>query len=322
MSAILAERLTRQLLAGPPAKNAAAVCERLLSVQAQDPMGARLALRARTQGLTVGDVEKALNDRQLVVTWLNRGTLHLVRSEDYFWLHPLLAGQPGLTSNTTRLAQLGVPAESAERDVGVIGRALADEGPLTRAELTARVENKQAFLHLINRASRLGQVVRGPMRGKQHCYVLVRDWLGEPPAFDRDRALAELGRRYLAAHAPADDRDLAKWAGVSLTDARRALRDAGAPKRVVAATAPPRLLGQFEEMLLGWASRELFAPVDVHRIVLGGMFLPLMLVGGRAAGTWRMPGRELVLEPFVDLTPDEAAALAADFADIKRFLQT
>ena len=80
---MVAERLTAQLLAGPPARDPVAVAERLLAIQGQDPRGARLAIRARTAGLTVADVDRALTeDRSLVITWLNRGTLHLTRSEE------------------------------------------------------------------------------------------------------------------------------------------------------------------------------------------------------------------------------------------------
>ena len=76
---MIAERLTAQLLAGPPARSPVAVAERLLAVQAQDPRGFRLAIRARTTGVTAADVDRALDERELVVAWLNRGTLHLVR---------------------------------------------------------------------------------------------------------------------------------------------------------------------------------------------------------------------------------------------------
>ena len=87
---MLAERLTAQLLAGPPAADPVEVVRRLLSVQGQDPRGARLAIRARSTGLSAADVDRALTaHRSLLVTWLNRGTLHLVASEDYPWLHPL-----------------------------------------------------------------------------------------------------------------------------------------------------------------------------------------------------------------------------------------
>lgn len=63
--------------------------DRLLAVQAQDLRAARLAIRARTTGLTAADVDAELEQATLVVTWLNRGTLHLVRSQDYWWLQRL-----------------------------------------------------------------------------------------------------------------------------------------------------------------------------------------------------------------------------------------
>lgn len=288
-------------------------------MQAQDPMGARLAVRARTRGLTVADFNRALNEREVVVTWLNRGTLHLVRRDDYFWLHAITTPRL-LTGNTSRLAQLGVDADAADRDVATIVGAIADAGPMTRAELTQLVRHPHAFLHLINRAAKAGHVVRGPMRGKQHCYVLVREWLGEPPRIDHDAALRELGTRFLAGHGPADERDLAKWAGIPLTEARAALRDAAAHRRRSAPLPPPRLLGTFEPMLLGWTSREPFVGEHERDLVAGGMFLPVMMAGGRAVGSWGMPGGRLVLKPFGDLSPADAEAFASDHQDVRRFL--
>src|SRR5256714_2400792 len=133
------DRLPAQLLAGPPARDTVAVAERLLAVQAQDPRGARLAIRARSEGLTAADVDRALtDDRSLLVTWLNRGTLHLVRSEDYAWLHAVTT-PPLRTGNARRLGQEGVTPGAAERGVAVVRDSLADEGPLTRTDLRERV---------------------------------------------------------------------------------------------------------------------------------------------------------------------------------------
>src|SRR3954447_11676993 len=119
---LIAERLTAQLLAGPPARDPVAVAQRLLAVQAQDPRGARLAVRARTTGLSAADVDRALDSGELLVTWLNRGTLHLVRREDYPWLHALTTPQL-FTGNARRLEQEGVPAARAGRAVRTIERA-------------------------------------------------------------------------------------------------------------------------------------------------------------------------------------------------------
>lgn len=107
-------RLSAQQLVGPPAESAVKVVDRLLAVQAQDLGAAKLALRARTVGLTVADVDRELQNRTLVVTWLNRGTLHLVRSQDYLWLQRLTTPQLA-TGNARRPAQEGVSPVQAER---------------------------------------------------------------------------------------------------------------------------------------------------------------------------------------------------------------
>src|SRR5436305_3964180 len=136
----LPERLTAQALAGEPLRSPEAVAERLLAVQGQDPRGARLAVRARTEGVSAADVDRALTDeRSLLITWLNRGTLHLVRSEDYPWLHSLTT-PPLFTSSARRLGQEGVSPDVADRGVAVVERSLTDDGPLTRAQLRERLD--------------------------------------------------------------------------------------------------------------------------------------------------------------------------------------
>lgn len=336
---ILAERLTAQGLAGLPLADPVAVAERLLAVQGQDPRGFRLAVRARTEGLTAADVERAMSeDRTLVVTWLNRGTLHLVRSEDYPWLQALTT-PPLLTSSTRRLRQEGVSEAEAERALATIEDALGDEGPLTRIELRDRLDSAgvrtegQAMIHLLFLAAVRGLVVRGPMAGKQHAYVLVRDWLGEPHPVDREKALAELARRYLVGHQPATDRDLAKWAGLPLRDARAGLAAIASEfeegedglLRLVKRPAPeeipaPRLLGAFDPVLLGWTSREPILGPHTNLVTRNGIFHPFAMAGGKAVAKWGFPGGEVKLQPLQRLPAKTAAALDVDAADVTRFL--
>ena len=292
-------------------------------MQAQDPRGFRLALRARCRrGLTVADVEAALDAGELVVSWLNRGTLHLVRRDDYWWLHALTT-PPLFTGNTRRLRQEGVSPDGAERGVRAVVAALAD-GPAGRAALReavaaagVRVEG-QALVHLLFLAALRGLVVRGPMRGREQAYVLAADWVGPRPAVDRDAALAELGRRYARAHAGADDRDLAKWAGLPLRDARQALAAVGPARaaRSRGAAPPPALLGAFDEVLMGWASRAWVLGEDEARLVSGGLFRPFALVDGRAVATWRLDGGRVVLEPFAAF---DTSVLDAEVRDVERF---
>ena len=345
-SSLAAQRLRAQLLSGAPARTVPGVTGHLLAVQAQDQRGARLAVRARTSGLLATDVDDALTaDRSMVISWLNRGTLHLVLAEDYWWLHQLTTPQLA-TGNARRLAQEGVPPADADRGAAVIERSLAADGPLTRSELRERVAaagvrtEGQAMVHLLALATLRGLTVRGPMRGGEQAFVLVRDWLGPPPPpMDREQALGLLARRYLAGHAPAGDRDLAKWAGLPLGDARRGLaaiaggladRDDGlASLAARAGRAGPeeqpevpdlRLLGAFDPLLLGWASRELFLAPGGPVITSNGLFRPFVLVRGRGAALWTVTGGTVVTEALGPLTAPEQAALAAETADVERFL--
>jgi hypothetical protein len=265
----IAARLRSQLLAGALADSTEKVVGRLLAVQAQDGRGARLAIRSRSSGLSATDIDRALSrDRSLVVTWLNRGTLHLVRSGDYWWLHGLTAARSTIGSER-RLRQEGVDARQAVRGVELIAKAVTDDGPLTREQLRQRLETAgvptagQALVHLLGVASTQGAVLRGPMVGAEHAFVAVDQWLGPaPPALDREEALAALARRYLDGHAPGRPEDLAKWAGITLGDARVGFAaidndyvsvDEGllAPGALADAPMPaPRLLGPFDPLLL------------------------------------------------------------------------
>ena len=336
---VLERRLAAQLLAGEPARTPEAAVERLLAVQAQDPRGFRLAIRARTASESVADLEAALTERRsLVVTWLNRGTLHLVSAADYRLLQPLTTPQLGV-GNARRLRQEGVSPEDADRGVAVVAEQVAG-GPRTRPQLAAALEAAgvptagQALVHLLLKAALAGVVVRGPVSGADHAYVAVDDWLGAAPdPLERPVALGVLARRYLAGHGPADAADLARWAGIPLGDARAglgAIADETEPVGELVALvdgrsrspeSPPRLLGAYEPVLLGWASRAPITGDHDAAVVSGGIFRPFALAGGRAVATWRLERDAVRLEPFAPLPGAARDALEQDAEALRRWLR-
>lgn len=144
--------------------------------------------------------------------------------------------------------------------------------------------------------------------------------------------MARLASRYLVVTDRADARDLAKWARLSLGEARVAF-DAITGQTVeradglidLAGREPPgplpapRLLGPFDPLLLGWSSREPF--VGAHRVVTtNGIFRACALVDGSVVGTWRLNGTTLTITPLEKLKVATIKALRADAADVVRFL--
>jgi hypothetical protein len=342
---LLRRRLTAQLLTGPPVRDPVEVARRLLAVQAQDPRGARLAIRARTRDVSATDVDRELTERRsLLITWLNRGTLHLVASEDYPWLQALTT-PPLITSSTRRLSEVGIDPAMTERALSVVEHSLAAEGALTRSQLRERLLRAgvpvegQALIQVLFRAAVAGLVVRGPMMGGEHAYVLVRDWLpGAERAglASRDVALAELARRYLAGHGPAHERDLARWAGLPLRDARVGLQAIAGELRAepeglidlarrpgaqrARPLPPPRLLGAFEPLLVGWTSRAHVLGEHDAKVVTGGMFRSFALIDGRPVATWRFQGAGVELKHIAPVSVPDAQALDDDAQALLRFL--
>jgi hypothetical protein len=339
---LVAARLGRQWLTDRPGRSPGEVVRHLLAVQAQDGRGARLAVRPRSTGLVASDVDAAFDRGELIVSWLNRGTLHLVAAEDYWWLHPLTTPQLR-TTNARRLVMEGVTPDVLPGALDVIMAAVAG-GPKTRAELRTVLDGAgivtagQALVHLLLAATLEGLVVRGPMSGPDQAFVSVEAWLG-PPARPVERAegLARLASRYLAGHAPAEAPDLANWAGISLREARQALADGadGADVASVAAVAAgavaaaagdhrghpdPRLLGPFDPLLHGWKSRDPFVGAHKSVVTTNGIFRPVALVGGRAVGIWGLRAGSITIQPFEPISDEDAGHLVEDAADVRRYL--
>ncbi|HWC39073.1 MAG TPA: winged helix DNA-binding domain-containing protein, partial [Acidimicrobiales bacterium] len=306
---------------------------------AQDARAFRLAVRSRSTGCTAASVDVALSERRtLVVSWLCRGTLHLVGAADYWWLHRLTAPRL-LTANTKRLAQLGVDKNQIEAAVAVI-LAEVSGGPRTRAELSAAIDDAglptagQVLVHLLAAASLRAHLVRGPVVAGEHCFVDAEAWLSRPPSIhDSDQTLALLARRYLAGHGPASQRDLAAFCGITLGDARRGFAHIASETRQLGngmayldgqalehRPPPPRLLGMFDPVLHGWADRSFVLGDYPGAVTSNGMFRATVLVAGRVAGTWTIPSGVVTLRPARRITPHVRDDLQSEAADVLRFL--
>jgi hypothetical protein len=343
-------RAANQLLHRPRSVHDPATIARAIGgAQAQDVYAGPLTFRSRSRKLTAEDIERArTEERSLLRTWVMRETIHMIPTEDAGWWLPVF--EPAMERWTRRrLGQLGMPAGQEDRALSLIARLLEREGPLTRTEIVDRLGreridlNTHTRLHVIRLAVVSGIAYLGPDRRAQTCLVRREDWLGKPPQFDRDKALAELARVYIRAFAPATDRDFAYWSGLPLRDVRAGL-DAIAKEidevRVgeeamlvprggltrLPATGQVRMLGNFDTYLLGWKDRR-FSVTDEHALHVkeggGGWIRPVIVEDGIVLGGWRSRRQGDRVEITLNLAEEDRDRLKdkieREIADIKRF---
>ena len=167
-------------------------------------------------------------------------------------------------------------------------------------------------------------------------------WLRKPmKATGNTRGLV---LRYLAAFGPASVRDAQAWSGLSdLSDVFEGLRKRlrtfrsergaelfdlpDAPRPPEDVTAPVRLLGEFDNVLLSYADRSRIVDDDHRRRIgtLNGMVPGTILVDGRVAGIWKIERTDrstatLRIYPFKPLPPGARRDATAEGEALLRFM--
>jgi hypothetical protein len=307
------------------ARTVVGAVERVVALQGQDVRANRLAVRVRSDGLTDQDVDDAVNNGEVVRTWAMRGTLHMLAAADVKWVLAEV-GAYFRDRQAPRRRRLGLDDAACERGVAQLESILTE--PLTRAEIKERVDLDlagQAAPYFLAFAALEGVICRGPERGSEPTYVLVRDWVS---SHERDH----LALRYLRGHGPATPKDLAAWSGLPLAAARRAFDDvrellAPVGERFVVGgdecveATETRLLGHFDAFVLGYGERSI--PEEHTRKIQsgGGFVMPSVSVGGRIRGVWRLSTKDVVdVTPFTTISARLRRELSGEVADLGRFL--
>lgn len=344
-SAILTERIVRHGFVDRPAATVADAARLTGAIQAQDARAARLGVRSRAHGLTEADVVRAIENRTVVRSWFMRATVHLVAAEDLGWMTRLLG--PAIARKfRKRWADLGLTEDLLDRAAAALPDILAG-GPMTRPQVVAALaergividatqQDPQAPTHVLLHATTLGLACRGPDRGRDNTFVSPDAWVRTTAAGPSgDDALAELARRYFRAFSPATAADFTTWSGLPSGRAIASIRDeltstdvdgrAGYRLGEVEPQPGLRLLSAFDNYLVGYRDRELIIDAANRATVyIGGTIRPVVLLDGRAIGTWRLvrtTGSAAVeVNPFAALTRKVRAAVAAEVDDIGDFV--
>ncbi|WP_250037435.1 winged helix DNA-binding domain-containing protein [Paractinoplanes maris] len=330
-------RMTSLLLRGNAPADVAGVVEWFGAMQAQDVNSALWSLGCRLPGVTLAQVNDALEDRSVLRTWPMRGTVHFVPAVDAHWMLEIM-GVRALGGAAKRRETLGLDEATVDLAVEVLGAALKGGGRLTRSQcLAAMVEGGvevagQRGYHLLWYAAQRGVTAIAPHVGKEQTFVLLDEWVPSPRRPSREEALGIIAVRYFRSHGPASRKDFVGWTGLTMTDCRTGIAVAGealttvdvdGAEMVMAAGTPDLGAGEwlalpgFDEYLLGYKDRSLMASADdLAAIIPGGngVFRSTLVQGGRVRATWTRTltrkGVTVTVRPLTSFTVRDRDAAA------------
>jgi hypothetical protein len=201
--------------------------------------------------------------------------------------------------------------------------------------------------YLLHLAGARGVYCSGESRGSESTFVRADRWVPRWKDIPREEAEVLLLRRYLGAFGPSTPSDFAFWTGMFATDAK-GIWSRGEPDMVEVDVegekayalrsdlpgllnahldvSSVRLLPFFDSYLLGHRSHQNVVGPEEHGRVYRpqGWVSPVLLVDGRARGTWSHMTKknrlEVVVKPFSRLETRLLAPLRDEAEDLGRFL--
>ncbi len=344
---LLSLTLARQAISIPVARPRS-VFERLVAIQAQYIASVPQSVFSRCPTASPSWFKRAMDrDRSIGKTWNLRRTVHVTTVRD----HGLLAHAvcpchvEGQADFLQRRRACG-PEMLARMEAGII-RALQN-GPLTRAELEARVEEldevQGGYWGLgIKVPAMRGDVVFAGLGDGEVRMALTKTWFKTTPEPPED-PLGALVVRYLKGYGPATIGDFAYWTGMTIRECKegfgrvenriRTIEVTGtkdlyydARKRVKEAAIPKiAILPKFDALVLGYRDKtRVLAEADRTRVFRpAAQVEAVILIDGRVGATWRLKARthgiQFTVEPFRRISKTTRSDIEDAFGPLALFL--
>lgn len=311
LSEISTRRLGNQCVIRHQFHDPVTLVQHMGAMQAQDFPMSRWALGLRLPGATDAGIQHEIDKGSIIRTHVMRPTWHLVSAADIRWMIALSA-RTIRSQMTGRNNDLGLTVRMLERSAKLLQDALAGGLSMSRKELADMYANAgipntdNRLAHLLMEAELDCLICSGPSRGKETTYAWMDDRVPVYPVPDRDVSLQKLALVYFSSHGPATLSDFTWWSGLPVSQARLALElnktslesfdidgqaywMAESPDQPATHTLQVMLVPAYDELIISYKDRRaiLNEPNMATAISSNGIFRPVILVDGRAAGIWK-----------------------------------
>lgn len=327
-------RLVNQKIASTQFKTANEVVSWMGAMQAQDYTMAKWAIGIRLLNPANDDIERSIDNGEIIRTHLMRPTWHFVSADDIYWILELSAPKI-LTSVKSRNVHLELSETIFKKTNRIIEKALTTEPNLTREELAREIHkakiptDNNRLSHILFTAELNGIICSGRKKGGKLTYALLSERVPEKKVYTRDEAMATLAKRYFISHCPATEKDFMWWSGLSATEAKKALESVksgfisetiGSDKywmtELFSKTRGKKtslyLLPAYDEYLISYKDRSASLPLlhNKRTVSSNGIFYPVILHNGQVIGVWKRltKGERVIIEPKFFYPPDKLIA--------------
>ena len=323
-------RLANQQLVKTRYKTPREIVSWMGAMQAQDFNMAKWGIGVRLPGITDKQVEKAIDDGELIRTHILRPTWHFVSRDDIHWMLQLSAPRVKLAVRSSD-RELELSDDLLKKTSAIIRKALEKESNQTRQELAAILKkadiecDSRRLSHIMFHAELDGLICNGAVKDKKQTYALLEQRVPKTSNYNMDETLYRLAYKYFQSHGPATIQDFIWWSGLTATEARSAaalikpdfiFETVGEQTYIFHQSSSGykhrddivHFLPAFDELLVSYKDRKEILSLVHHKKVItsNGIFKPAISHNGVIIGLWKkiLDNRNISSEFFSQ--PDKA----------------
>ena len=304
-------RLASHQLAEPEFEHPEDLISWMGAVQAQDYAMSKWAVGLRLKSGTMDQVNDALATGKIVRTHVMRPTWHYVAGKDLRWMLQLTGERVKKAIDSwVKGSGLDISEELYTKCNDLIGKMLSGNHCLTREEIETELGRQgmptadDLAKRCILRAEVEGIVCSGADKNGKFTYALLDEQVVPAPLLHREEALARLALCYFRSHSPATLQDFVWWSGLTVTEAKQAIRlikqelitehfDGQefliyANFRQAKTDDILHFLPSYDEYLIAYKDRTTVMTAKYHPKAFNRwrIFYPVILRNGRIVGNW------------------------------------